>query len=176
LADYYLYCESTIHLLFTENETNMQRIFGVPNRTPYVKDGINNYLVHGQQDAVNPEKVGTKASPHYYLTVGPEATQVVRLRLTRTEPGKLRDPFGKFDTIVNERLKEADEFYDAMTPPAVKKDRDRVNVMRQAFAGMLWSKQYYYFDADQWLDEHLAHPLRDGARQVQSRMVSHDQR
>ncbi|HXX74135.1 MAG TPA: glucosidase [Nitrospiraceae bacterium] len=173
LADYYLYCESTVPLLFTENETNTQRIFGAPNRTPYVKDGINNYLVHGQRDAVNPDKIGTKASPHYQLTVGPEATLVVRLRLTRTEPGKLRDPFGKFDTIVTERLEEADKFYDTVTPPSVKKDRDRANIVRQAFAGMLWTKQYYYFDADQWLDEHQAHPLHRGTKQVRNREWFH---
>ena len=166
LADYYLYCEGTVPLLFTENETNTQRIFGVPNRSPYVKDGINNYVVNGQKDAVNPGGVGTKASPHYQLTVGPGATQVVRLRLTRTEPGKLRDPFGKFDVVVKERLKEADEFYDALTPAVYKADRDRANLIRQALAGMLWTKQYYYFDADQWLEEHHAHPLHREDKQV----------
>ncbi len=173
LADCYLYCEGTVPLLFTENETNLARLFGTANRSPYVKDGINNYLVHGQKDAVNPDALGTKASPHYQLTVGPEATQVVRLRLTRTEPGKLRDPFEKFDAVVKERLEEADEFYDTVTPPSVKKDRDRANVMRQAFAGMLWTKQYYYFDADQWLDEHKAHPLHHGTHQIRNREWFH---
>ena len=166
LADYYLYCEGTVPLLFTENETNLARLFGTANRSPYVKDGINNFIVHGQKDKVNPENVGTKASSHYQVTVGPGATQVVRLRLTKTAPAKLRDPFGKFDATVEERLKEADEFYDFLTPPAVKADRDRVNVMRQALAGMLWSKQYYYFDADQWLEEHHAHPLHRGDQQT----------
>jgi hypothetical protein len=173
LSDYYLYCEGIVPLLFTENETNLARIFGTANPNPYVKDGINNYLVHGQQEAVNPEKVGTKGSAHYHLTIGPKDTQVVRLRLTRKAPGKLRDPFGQFEQVIAERLREADEFYDAMTPPAVKKDRDRASVMRQAFAGMLWSKQYYYFDADQWLDEHLAHPLHDGPRQIRNREWFH---
>jgi hypothetical protein len=166
LADCYLYCEGTVPLLFTENETNHARLFGAANRSPYVKDGINNHVVHGHKDAVNPEAVGTKASPHYQLTVGPGATQVVRLRLTRSAPGERRDPFGKFDAAMNERLKEADEFYDAVTPPAVKADRDRANVMRQALAGMLWTKQYYYFDADQWLEEHHAHPLHRGEQQA----------
>ncbi len=166
LANYYLYCEDTVPLLFTENETNHARLFGTANRSPYVKDGINNYVVHGQQDAVNPDGVGTKASPQYQLTVGPGATQVVRLRLTRTAPGELRDPFGTFEAVLNARLKEADEFYDAMTPPAVRADRDRANVMRQALAGMLWSKQYYYFDADQWLKAHHTHPLHRGDQQA----------
>ena len=138
-----------------------------------MKDGINDYLVHGQRNAVNPAKVGTKASPHYQLSVGPQATQAVRVRLTRTEPSKLRDPFAKFDAVMNERLKEADEFYETITPPTVKKDRDRANVMRQAFAGMLWTKQYYYFDADQWLDEHHAHPLHKGPKQVRNREWFH---
>jgi len=166
LTDYYLYCEDTVPLLFTENETNTHRIFGTPNRTPYVKDGINNYIVQGQKDAVNPENVGTKVSPHYQLKVGPGATQVVRLRLTKAEPAKLKDPFAKFDAIVSQRLKETDEFYDFLTPPSVKADRDRTNVMRQALAGMLWSKQYYYFDLDQWLEEHHAHPLHRGDQQT----------
>lgn len=166
LYDYYLYCEGTIPLLFTENETNHARLFGAANRSPYVKDGINNYIVHGQKDAVNPKGTGTKASPHYQLAVGPEATQVVRLRLTRSAPGELRDPFGKFDAVVTARQKEADEFYAAITPPTIKADRDRAGVMRQALAGMLWSKQYYYFDADSWLEEHHAHPLHRGDKQA----------
>ena len=166
LTDSYLYCEDTVPLLFTENETNHARLFGAANRSPYVKDGINNYVVQGQKDAVNPDGVGTKVSPHYQLTVGPGATQVVRLRLSQTAPGELRDPFGKFDAVVGARQKEADEFYDAITPPAIKADRDRANVMRQALAGMLWSKQYYYFDADQWLTEHHAHPLHREDRQA----------
>ncbi|HEX8750030.1 MAG TPA: glucosidase [Nitrospira sp.] len=164
LDDYYLYCEGPVPLLFTENETNHARLFGTANRSPFVKDGINNFVVGGQQDAVNPEQTGTKASAHYQLTVGAEATHVIRLRLTRTEPGKLGDAFGPFDRVMNERRKEADEFYDAITPPVVKADHDRAAIMRQALAGMLWSKQYYYFDADQWLKEHDAHPLHQGSR------------
>ena len=162
LVDYHLYCEGSVPLLFTENETNHARLFGAANRTPYVKDGINNYVVQGQKDAVNPDAAGSKVSAHYQLTVGPGATQVVRLRLTSAAPGALRDPFGKFDAVINARRKEADEFYDAITPPAVTADRDRAAVMRQALAGMLWSKQYYHFDADQWLEEHHAHPLHRG--------------
>ena len=164
LDDYYLYCEGPVPLLFTDNETNQARLFGKANGSPYVKDGINDYVVQGQQDAVNTEKIGTKASPHYQLTLGPEATQVIRLRLTRTEPGKLGDAFGQFDAVMNQRLKEADEFYDAITPPAIKADHDRASLMRQAIAGMLWTKQYYYFDADQWLREHDAHPFHQGNR------------
>jgi len=173
LEDYYLYCEGTVPLLLTENETNNARVYGAANRSPYVKDGINNYLVHGQQDAVNPDGVGTKGSAHYQLTVAPGATQVVRLRLTRMTPGELKDPFGEFDAVIKARQKEADEFYDAVTPPTVKADPDRANVMRQALAGMLWTKQYYYFDADQWLHEHQAHPFQAGSRESRNKEWFH---
>src|SRR5262245_33626672 len=166
LSDCYLYCEGTGPLLFTENETNHAKLFGSENRTPYVKDGINNYVVHGQTDAVNPEGVGTKVAPQYHLTIGPGATKVVRLRLTGAAPGKLRDPFGAFEAVIQARQKEADEFYDDITPPAVKANPDRTRVLRQALAGMLWTKQYYYFDADQWLEEHHAHPLHRGDKQA----------
>ncbi|MGH9461564.1 MAG: MGH1-like glycoside hydrolase domain-containing protein [Vicinamibacteria bacterium] len=178
LPDYYLYCEGAVPLLFTENETNFARLFDTPNPTPYVKDGIHQYVVHGQKDAVNPEAAGTKASVHYQLTVGPEAKQSVRLRLTRKAPSDLRDPFGTFDAVMSARLQDADEFYDSLTPPAVKADRDRANVMRQALAGMLWTKQFYHFDADQWLEEHHAHPLHLGTQQARNRdwfhMVNED--
>ena len=89
LGERYLYCEGEAALLFTENETNTERLFGVPNRTPYVKDGINNYVVHGQDGAVNPEQKGTKAAAHYRVTVGPGESQVIRLRLCDAGPGRL---------------------------------------------------------------------------------------
>ncbi|HEY7533733.1 MAG TPA: glucosidase, partial [Nitrospiraceae bacterium] len=173
LKDYYLYCEGAVPLLFTENETNLAKIFGAENRSAYVKDGINNYVVHGQHDAVNPDQVGTKASPHYQLTVGGERVEVVRLRLTSTPPTELRDPFGRFDVTVSNRLKEADEFYDVINPPSVQKDKDRASVVRQALAGMLWTKQYYYFDADVWLKEHQAHPLFKGTHVTRNREWFH---
>ena len=86
LGERYLYCDGDAALLFTENETNTQRIFGVPNRSPYVKDGINNYLVHGLTDAVNPQRTGTKVAIHYVLTIGAESSQTIRLRLSNTPP------------------------------------------------------------------------------------------
>jgi hypothetical protein len=173
LADYFLYCEGEMPLLFTENETNSERLWKKPNPSPYVKDGINNYLVHGQSGAVNPAGIGTKASPHYRLTVSARSVEVVRLRLTRTTPEELHDPFGEFDGVFQMRLAEADEFYAAATPPAVLGDRDRADVMRQALAGLLWSKQYYYFDLSHWLDEHGAHPLRPGSRSCRNREWFH---
>ncbi|MGZ3488045.1 MAG: MGH1-like glycoside hydrolase domain-containing protein [Isosphaeraceae bacterium] len=165
LGEFYLYCDGNVPLLFTENETNTQRIFGVPNRTPYVKDGINNYLVQGQKDAVNPEQKGTKAAPHYCHTIDPGGQRAVRLRLSDVKPADLpraydeHGPFGgHFEEVLRSRVQEADEFYAAITPPAL--DADAATVMRQALAGMLWSKQFYYYDVDKWLEERGSDPFK----------------
>jgi len=159
LDDYYLYCDGNIPLLFTENETNNARLFAGVNAGPYVKDGINDYLVHGQQEAVNPVQSGTKVSSHYQLTVGAGETQVVRLRLSRTGPAQMGNPFAGFDGICETRRQEADAFYDEITPALIKAtDPDRTHLMRQALAGMLWSKQYFYYDVDKWLEEHDVTP------------------
>ncbi|NMF84901.1 glucosidase [Nodosilinea sp. P-1105] len=154
LLDYYFYCDAGVPLLFTENETNQERLFGQPNPSPYVKDGINNYVVHGQTEAVNPEGVGTKVSPYFQLTIGPGETQVVKLRLTKAAPDQVGDPFSAyFENNFAARQQEADEFYATVMPPKVLADGDRANVMRQALAGMMWTKQYFYYDLDQWLRE-----------------------
>ncbi len=166
LGERWLYCEGDVPLLFTENETNTQRIFGVPNRSPYVKDSINNYIVHGQKEVVNPEKQGTKVAAHYRLTVDPGACQVVRLRLSSVPPsvppqtnGEGAVPFsGHFDESLQARRREADEFYAAITPASL--DADAANVMRQALAGMLWSKQFYHYDVDKWLEERGSDPFK----------------
>jgi len=184
LGTYYLYCEGEVPLLFTENETNNDRLFpGQPNASLYVKDGINDYVVQGRQTAVNPEHQGTKASAHYRQMVGSAQSMALRLRLTRRGPVEqghnknVAVPFGPaFAGTFAARLKEADEFYRSVTPPSVCPDA--ANVMRQALAGMLWSKQYYYFDADRWLEEHHAHPLHPGSRKFRNRdwfhMVNED--
>jgi len=159
LTDYYFYCEGVPPLLFTENETNNQRIFNTPNASPYVKDGINNYFVQGQKEAVNPSNVGTKVSPHYELMVEAGETKVLRLRLTTQTPTELNTPFGAaFDEMFATRLQEADAFYEKVIPPQVLEDGDRANVMRQALAGMMWTKQYFYYDLDQWLRERSVTP------------------
>jgi hypothetical protein len=159
LGERFLSCEGDAPLLFTENETNTQRIFGNPNRQPFVKDAINNYIVHGQADAVNPEKKGTKVSAQYRLNVPSGQSRIVRLRLTNVDPAALprsngaeNSPFGPtFDAFVETRQREADEFYAEVIPTAV--GPDGASVMRQALAGMMWSKQYYYYDVDKWLEE-----------------------
>ena len=170
LGERFLACQGEPALLFTENENNNERLFGTPNRTPYVKDGINNYLVHGVTQAVNPELTGTKAAVHYQLTLPAGGQQVIRLRLTDAMPeaAALGAPFEK--TLVTRR-QEADEFFGAITPPAV--DEDAARVMRQALAGMLWSKQYYYFDVNTWLEEHGADPFKPGSRHFRNKEWFH---
>jgi hypothetical protein len=170
LGERLLLCDSTPALLFTENETNTERLFGSPNRTPYVKDGIDRYLVHGQRDAVNPAQQGTKASAHYPLTVGAGESRVVRLRLADVAAGAAPagaaptgdgrgEALGRgFDTVMEARRKEADEFYATVIPRSL--DADAARVMRQALAGMLWSKQFYHYNVDRWLGEHGADPFK----------------
>jgi Mannosylglycerate hydrolase MGH1-like glycoside hydrolase domain len=154
LGDRTLHCDGDPELLFTENETNASRLWGQSNPSPYVKDAFHNYLVSGNRDAVNPSKAGTKAAAHYRLEVPAGGSKSVRLRLSAKPPA---DPFETFDQIFASRLADANEFYERITPHSLSEDERRVH--RQALAGMLWSKQYYYFDLDKWLEEHEAHPL-----------------
>ena len=170
LGERYLYADGSATLLFTENETNTDRIFGVPNRTPYVKDGIHECVVHGRADAVNPEKFGTKAAAHYSLSVKPGECQTIRLRLTDVAPAEFSagnghgsSPFGtRFDELLQTRKREADEFYRTVIPGSL--DADAANVMRQALAGMLWSKQFYHYDVDKWLEERGSDPFKPDRR------------
>ncbi|MEU1181904.1 glucosidase [Streptomyces sp. NPDC005820] len=141
-------------LLFTDNETDNERIFGSPNPTPYVKDGIGRRVVHGDTTAVNPARTGTKAAVHHVLTVPGGESATVRLRLTDTE---LPAPWADFTQVMDVRRTEADAFYDALTPDGMGDDERRV--VRQALAGMLWSKQYYHLDVERWLAEHGVDPL-----------------
>jgi hypothetical protein len=166
LGSKFLYCEGAPALLFTENETNNERIFGSPNRTRYVKDGIDECVVHGRADAVNPDRTGTKASPHYQVTVAAGGQATLKLRLTDAAPDTLAanypqskgSPFGgAFDGVLATRRREADEFYRSITPASL--DEDRARVMRQAWAGMLWTKQYYLFNVNSWLEEHGLGPM-----------------
>ncbi len=157
LGERYLYCDGNAALLFTENETNSRRIFGVPNRSLHVKDSFDDYLVHLQKDAVNPEEIGTKAAAHYRVAVKPGESHVVRLRLSNVAPGN-SDPFSDFDHVVQIRRTEADEFYASIIPPSL--DADQANVMRQALAGMLWTKQFYHYDVDKWLEERGCDPFK----------------
>ncbi|MGH9254102.1 MAG: MGH1-like glycoside hydrolase domain-containing protein [Vicinamibacterales bacterium] len=169
LGERFFYADGAPALLFTENDTNTERLFHVANRIPYVKDGINDYLVHGHQHAVNPGQIGSKASAHYLLTVGAGASQVLRLRMSDEAPAVNASaaarggPFGiDFDAAMKDRQREADEFYATVIPSTL--GDDSANVMRQALAGMLWSKQFYYYDVDKWLVERGADPFKPSRR------------
>jgi mannosylglycerate hydrolase MGH1-like protein len=154
LGDHVLHCDGNPELLFTENESNLSRLWGQQNPTPYVKDAFHEYVISGNQEAVNPSRNGTKAAAHYRLDIPAGKSESVRLRLSSQ---KSADAFGKFDEVVRMRRADADEFYDHITPASFTEDERRVH--RQALAGMMWTKQFYYFDLDKWLDEHSAHPL-----------------
>jgi hypothetical protein len=159
LGEYWLHCDGAPELLFTENESNAQRLWGEPNASAYVKDAFHTYVIAGQREAVNPAKIGTKAAAHYVLDVPGGANKTVRLRLAATDT---EDPFGAFEEIFKSRIVEADEFYERIAPDSLNEDQRRVH--RQALAGILWSKQYYYFDLEQWLREHKSHPLIESVR------------
>jgi hypothetical protein len=167
LGERYLYCEGDVPLLFTENETNNERIFNTPNLSPYVKDGINNYVVAGNRSAVNPEKTGTKFAADYQGTVEGGRTATIRLRLTDLAPDRIGDPFKSFDATLQTRLDEADAFYKSITPE--RASEDEALVVRQAMTGMLWTKQYFFFDVHKWLEEHGVDPMKPGGRVVRNR-------
>src|SRR5438552_8128933 len=151
----WLHFEGSPELLFTETETNSRRLFGVENRTSYVKDGINDYVVHGAKDTVNPAHAGTKAAAHYKLTVGPGETVEVRMRLADSD-FKGKNAFASFDKSFALRQREADEFYATFIPQDLSADAQ--NVMRQGFAGMLWSKQFYHYIIKDWLQGDPGNP------------------
>ncbi|HEY2462639.1 MAG TPA: hypothetical protein VGI32_01150 [Steroidobacteraceae bacterium] len=175
LGEFILSCEGEVPLLFTDNTTNNERLFpDRPNSSPYVKDGINNCVVHNHQRAVNPQKQGTKVSAHYRMMIASGQEATVRLRLVgQSAARKVRDTANvsgffspEFDETVASRLREADEFYRSVTPPSISPDA--ASVMRQAIAGMLWSKQFYFFDGDSWLHAHNANPRHAGYRNARN--------
>jgi len=157
----WLSAEGAPDLLFTENETNFERLYGGANRTPYVKDGIDACVVHGRRVAVNPAREGTKAAAHYRLRVAPGETVSVRLRLSNSPPHR-EFPAGEFDTLLARRREEAELFYDTVIPATL--DDDGRRVMRQAFAGLLWSKQFYHYYVRRWLEGDPAYPAPPAER------------
>ena len=172
----FFYAHGAETLLFTENETNTQRLFGTTNPTPYVKDGIGNFIVHGEKGAVNPEKQGTKVSAHYPLTLGAGESRTIRLRLSdepvEDSPKALGGLFGKaFESVFKARLREADEFYGAVIPPSLSPDA--ASVMRQALAGMLWSKQFFFYDVDKWLKQHGFQAYKANERSIRNDRWAH---
>lgn len=158
LGDMYFYADGAAELLFTENESNNEKLFGTPNLTRYVKDAFHRYIVNGETASVNSAQTGTKSAALWRANVPAGGSVQFYMRLSDCAPAQMGEAFGaEFERLFNERLAEADAFYESITPDKI--DADRANVMRQALAGMLWSKQHYYFDLDHWLAEHQAHPL-----------------
>ncbi len=147
MPDYWFVCDGAPPLLFTENETNFVRLWGVPNPSPYVKDGIDAAVVHGNADAVNPAEQGTKVAAHYQFTIAPSATKTVLLRLSTDLPDA---PFDSADALFARRQGEADQFYAVLDRG--ESSADARLVQRQAFAGLLWSKKFYHYDVQEWLD------------------------
>jgi len=157
LGDRFFHADGGPDWLFTDNDTNRERFQIGPNPTPYVKDAFHNYLLHGRTDAVNPAQHGTKVAAHYTITVDAGNSHVLRLRLRDTPPDRPAFDAGSFDAIVNGRRHDADVFYASVIPSSI--GADGANVMRQALAGMLWTKQFYHYDVDRWLSERGSDPF-----------------
>jgi hypothetical protein len=156
LGDYFLYTQGAGELLFTDNDTDTQKIFGVPNTSAYVKDGINEYVISGVKQAVNPAQTGTKMSAHYVLKIPAGATQSLKLRLANVK--ELKDPLGKdFDGIFASRQKEADEFY--LKGCSFKLSDPLRVIQRQAFSSLLWNKQFYHYVVEDWLNGDPGQPM-----------------
>jgi hypothetical protein len=157
LGDWRLSCEEPAELLFCDNETNSARLFGSPNVAKYVKDGVNDYVVAGDVDAVNPAHRGTKAAALHQLQIESGGSTSIRLRLSAAPKAAKTKSLGEdFDEIMDARRQEADDFYKTVIPASV--DEDAENVMRQSLAGMLWGKQYFEYDVHKWLREHGVNP------------------
>ena len=160
LGTYTFYAKNKPKLLFTENETNAQRLFGLKNASPYVKDSFHSYLVEKDQNAINSNRVGTKLAAHYYdrIPAGESREYCVRFCDAQTNT-----PFADFDALFEQRQAEADEFYGALQNKALSEDE--INVQRQALAGTMWTKQLYYYDLEQWLKGDPSMPPPPSSRQ-----------
>ncbi len=144
----FFYFNQPIETLFTENETNMKRVFNRPNPTPYVKDAFHEYVIHKASEAVNPNKTGTKSALHYSAEIAPGATFEIKLRFS-DKPELASSAFSQFDETFQKRKSEADEFYHELACPYLTLEQQQIQ--RQALAGMLWNKQFYHYIVDDWL-------------------------
>jgi hypothetical protein len=179
LGDYYLYFQADGMPLFTENETNYERLFNIANDSPYVKDGIDRYVVHGESQAVNPMQQGTKAAIDYKISVAPGKPVFIKLRLKRQTPpaSSVKMLGADFDRVFDQRKAEADDFYSTVTQAS--KETENHKIMRQAFAGLLWSKQFYHYVVRDWLDGDPAMPApptqrRDGRNSAWTHVYNAD--
>jgi hypothetical protein len=162
LGTYWLSCEGGAELLFTNNESNYDRLFGTPNGSPYLKDGINDYVVQGRSATVNPDLLGTKFAARYLLSFAPGETKTIRLRLSDRQ--NVSEPFGaEFNSIFQTRKQEADDFYQRICPFPMS--NDDLHIQRQAFAGLLWSKQYYNYVVNDWINGDPGQPPPPPERQ-----------
>lgn len=153
LPPYYLFTEKKSEWIFTENETNFKALYQQPNTSPYVKDAFHRFIINKETEAVNPKHTGTKTAALFYSLIKPQETFTVQLRLTTN---KNKNSFEEFDSIFAQRKLEADEFYGCFYKPC--HTEEEVMIQRQAFAGLLWSKQLYYYDIEQWIDGDPAYP------------------
>ena len=169
LGNYTLSCADQPELLFCDNETNARRLYGRANEQGFFKDAFDEYLVHGNQSAVNPKHTGTKVGALHKLTIPAGGSANVRMRLAKSTSAK---PFAEFDQVFEQRRREADEFYSALQADIA--DADARNVQRQAFAGMIWSKQFFYYDVPEWIKGDPGQPAPPhGRRQGRNAEWSH---
>jgi hypothetical protein len=159
LGSYSFYAEGKPEVLFCDNETNARRLYGQKDSPGYFKDGFDEYIVQGKHDAVNPGRIGTKAGMHFSLTIPPKGASQIRLRLSEEVQHK---PFSDFDKAFTKRIQEADEFYAELQQDI--SSADARNVQRQALAGMIWSKQFFYYDVPEWLKGDAGHPVPPAER------------
>lgn len=163
LGQMWFYAEKAHEVLFTDNETNKQKLYDVPNDSPFTKDAFHEYLIHGNQEMINPAGLGTKAAPHYILQIDSGTTSTVQLRLCKTQVTS--DPLGTvFCDTYKIRVDEADAFYQKVTPCPLPEDMR--NIQRQAFAGLLWNKQCYHYNVDMWLQGDPVGPLPPSERKL----------
>jgi hypothetical protein len=146
LGDYYLYGRQKAQTLYTENETNKEKLWGAANASPYVKDAFHRYVINDEKTAINPEQIGTKFSAWHVVTVAAGQSETIELVLSK---GSMAAPFEHSEAIFTAREKEADLFYGELLP---KSDFEDKNILRQSMAGMIWSKQFFHFDVARWLD------------------------
>ncbi|HJT45672.1 MAG TPA: hypothetical protein VJ721_05295, partial [Chthoniobacterales bacterium] len=150
LGDYDLFCDSVDDLFFTENDSDGEQLWGIPNQSPFVKDSINRRLVEGKTDAVNPDQTGTKVAAHYKFNIPAKETISIRLRLTRGGTKTAIEAFADFESMFRLRRAEADQFYNELAPESLNEEQRAIQ--RQAFSGLLWNKQFYHYVVERWLD------------------------
>ena len=153
MGEYFLFYDGNPEILFCDNETNYKRLYNVDNANAYLKDGINDYITQNNKTSINQSKTGTKAACNYDLEINGASFKIVKLRFAKNP---IEDPFKDYNSIIDEKKNEADEFYADIQTEITNEDAK--NVQRQAFAGMLWNKQFYYYDVEEWINGDKGQP------------------